>query len=210
MAVTVGAAVLAGGLALGGTALAAPATPAASGDTTSSAVATPDGSFHIPVVPYAFSGSLSTTFDLYALPTIPSGTIAYEVVLTKPGDEQDYNPPVGSTIILRSDTDGLLLKRVAAGTTTLSPDPIPGVDFSASGLNGFITAAGDYSLEIKFFGPTGLTGAWWTSIYFDGAATATNAPNWQWDPTQSDGTDTTAVTTAGTAVRVTPTSTTVG
>jgi len=201
IALGVGALAVAGGLALGGTALAAPTT--ISGDTTTSAVTTPDGSFHIPVIPYPFSGSFSTTFDLYALPVIPSGTIAYEVVLTDPGDEQDYNPPAGSTIILRSDTDGRLLTRLASGTTTLSPDPIPEVDFSASGLNGFITAAGDYSLEIKFIGATGLTGAEWTSVYFDGAATSTNAPNWQWDPTDSDGTDATATTTSGTGVSIT-------
>ena len=182
MAAIIGAVVVAGGLSVGGTALAAPTTASAVvGDTTAATVTTPGGSFHIPVVPYPFSGTFSTAFDLYSLPTIPSGTIGYEVVLTQQGDEQDFSPPIGSTIILRNDTDGLLEVPVAPGTTTLT-DPTLAVDFSASGLNGFISGAGDYSLAIKFFGSTSLTGVWWTTIHFDGAASLTNAPNWKWEP----------------------------
>lgn len=182
MTAKVGSAAVAGGLAFGGLALAAPAGAQAAvhGGTASAAVATPAGSFHVPVVPYPFSGAWNTPFSLYSLGQIPAGTIGYQVVLTLPGDEQDYDPPIGSTLILRSDSLGNLSVPVTPGTTTI-PDPIPAVDFFASGLGGFISGAGDYSLAIKFYGSTSLTGVWWTEIHFDGPASAD--PNWEWDPT---------------------------
>jgi hypothetical protein len=192
-AAAIGAVILASGLGLAGTASAAPTPALASsnlvagvvGDTSNAAVATPSGSFHIPVVPFPFSGSLTTTFDLYALPVIPAGTIGYEVFLSTPGDEQQYNPDPGTTIILNSDSQGPLIVPVNPGQTTLGSDPIPDVDFNTSGLAGFVTAAGNYSLGIKFFGNTSLTGTWWTTIHFNGAVTTTNSPSWQWEPAVS-------------------------
>jgi hypothetical protein len=182
-AAILGAAVIAAGLVFSGMASAAPAAPAAvSGTTTTATITTPDGSsFHIPVVPYPFSGTLSTTFDLYTLPACSSGAIGYEVFLSVPGVETQFDPAPGSTIILRSDTAGFLLKHLPSGSTAIT-DPTPSVDFANSGLNGFVTAAGDYSLGVKCFSSTAVTDAWWTEVHFDGAATSTNVPNWNWDP----------------------------
>jgi hypothetical protein len=201
MALAVGALAVAGGLVLGGTALASPASVA--GDTTTATVTTPDGSFHIPVVPYPFSGSLETTFSLYTLPQAPAGSVYYEVFLSTPGVEDEFNPPLGSTYVLNSDTTGLLFGQLPADGL---PDPITDIDFSTSGLVGLVNGAGDYSLGVKFLSDTGVTGVWWTSVYFNGAITptSTTTPDWQWDPFDTDGTDTSVATTSGTSVSVAP------
>lgn len=191
----VGAATIAATLALSGTALASTTTSRpVSADTTSAAVATPAGSFHVPVVPVvpgvplsqAFGGSYSTAFNLYSVAVVPPGSIGYQVVLTEPGDQGYVAPPNSSTIILTSITGGELQTIFPAGSAPATiPDPISDISFADSGLNGFISGAGNWVLAIKFFGPptqTTLTGVWWTTIHFDGPASLTNHPNWSWEP----------------------------
>jgi hypothetical protein len=183
----IAAVVIAGGLAFAGSASAAPAAAPASAavaaGTTTATVATPGGSFHIPVVPYPFSGSGTTTFTLYTLPACSSSATTYEVFLSTQGVEQEFAPPLGSTLVL-SDTFGDQLIG-STGANGAIPTPFQQVDFSQSGLNGFVTAAGDYSLGVKCFSSTGVTNVWWTTVDFDAAATSTTTPNWKWEPLDS-------------------------
>lgn len=177
----IGAAAMTATLACTGTAMASTSTSQpVSANTSSAAVATPAGSFHIPVVPYPFSGSWNTPFTLYTLPSCSSSAIGYEVFLSTQGVEQDYPPPLDSTFILYSDTNGPLF--APFGPSGTLPTPFRAVDFSISGLNGFITGAGNYSLGVKCFSNTALTNVWWTTVHFDGPATPTSAPNWSWEP----------------------------
>jgi hypothetical protein len=180
MAVAIAAVAIAGGLSLTGSASAA-----VIGDATSAtvSVSTPDGSFHIPVVPYPTSGAFNTPFTLYTLPACSSTATFYEVFISTLGVEQDFTPPAGSTLVLRSDSSGLLFGRVGANGAL--PTPFNNVDFSVSGLNGFIAAAGDYSIGVKCLNSAGITDAWWTTVDFDGPASSTNAPNWTWEPLDS-------------------------
>jgi hypothetical protein len=177
------AVVIAGGIAFAGSASSASATAAdVAPGTTTATVATPAGSLHIPVIPYPFSGSGTTSFSLYTLPACSSSATTYEVFLSSQGVETDFAPPLGSTLVLSDTLGDQLIGRT--GTNGAIPTPFKQVDFSASGLNGFVTG-GDYSIGVKCFSQTAVTDVWWTTVDFDGAATSTTTPNWTWEP--SDG-----------------------
>jgi len=149
---TAAATVVAGGLAVTGT---------ASADSSTTFTMSPT------------SGSMATTFSITPpQASCPTGDLGWSLKLVTPGDESDITPPSGSvSSALRSDSQGSLslVRNTSIGT-------INDVDLSASGLNNIVTQAGSWSIALRCFnsGATAYDEVWYKTVTFNGAASSTS------------------------------------